>query len=63
MQQAITVSNVIILSPPEMIPMLATEGDSDKTVTHTPSRQCVEGTGVGGQVFNNRKPKIGAALE
>jgi len=36
--------------------MLATEGDSDKTATHTPSPQCVKGTGAGGWASNNRKP-------
>ena len=45
-----------------MSPMLATEGDLDKTVTHTASQQCVEGNGAGGQATNNRKRTIGGAL-
>ena len=47
--QAITVSDIAISSPPEMSPMLATEGNSDKTATHTPSQQCVKGTGARGR--------------
>ena len=46
-----------------MSPMLATEGNSDKTVTHFPSKKCVEGTGARGQASNNGKPMIGAAVE
>ena len=58
------VSNVTILSPPEMSLMLATEGDSDNNVTHTPSQQCVEGNGAGGQAYNNGKPTtIGEAAK
>ena len=61
LQQAITVSNVTISSPPEMILMLATdsEGESDKTATLTAIRQCVEGTGAGCWMSNNGKPMIG----
>ena len=63
MRQAVAVSNVTILSPPEMSLMLATEGNSDKTVAHTPSQHCVEDTGAGGQASNDRKPTIGAAVK
>ncbi len=38
-----------------MGPMLTTEGKSDQIAAHTTSWQCVEGTGAGARVSNDRK--------
>jgi hypothetical protein len=56
------VTNVTISWPPEMSPMLVTEGESAKTAAHTSSRQCVEGAGAGGRASNDRKPAIRGAV-
>ncbi len=56
------VTNVTISWPPEMSPMLATEGESDRTAAHTKSRQCVEGAGAGARVSNDQKPTIRGAV-
>ncbi len=56
------VTNVTISWPPEMSPMLATEGESDQNAAHTNSRQCVEGAGAGAGASNDRKPTIRGAV-
>ena len=56
-------TNVSIPWPLEMSLMLATEGDSDKTVTHPARRYCFEGTGARGRAPNEGKPTIGAVVE
>ncbi len=55
MQPNAIVTNVTISWPPEMSPMLATEGESDQTAAHTKSQQCVKGAGAGAQAFNDWK--------
>ncbi len=62
MQPNAIVTNVTISWPPEMSPMLATEGESDQTAAHTKSRQCVEGADAGAGAFNYRKPTIRGAV-
>ncbi len=54
--------NVTIPWPPEMIPMLVTEGKSDQTAAHTVSRQCVEGAGAGARASNDQKLTIRGAV-
>ncbi len=44
-----------ILWPPEMNPMLVTEGELRQTVTHTASQQCVEANGAGVGASDNGK--------
>ncbi len=54
--------NVTIPWPPEMSPMLVTEGKSDQTAAHTVSRQCVEGACAGARASNDQKPTIRGAV-
>ncbi len=49
------VTNETILWPPEMSPMLVTEGKSRKTTTHTTSQQCVEANGAGAGASDDGK--------
>ncbi len=62
MQPNAIVTNVTISWPPEMSPMLATEDESDQTMAHTKSRQCVEGAGAGARASNDGKPTIRGAI-
>jgi len=49
------VTNHTISWPPEMSPVLATEGKLRQTATHTTSRQCVEANGAGAGSSNDGK--------